>query len=164
MHGHGLPCLHPSCSDLAVQDRARLHNAQSSPVPYCGTINKQSPSSQVPTFSSLFLLLVAQGPCKAAQGARIAPLQCQPLSMHSQPQVLASPSLFSLLAVQGRAGLPKCAIITALDGKPTPDLATFAALLRLQPHGARTPLEYYTFGERHRRKNAILHIDRQWCV
>eukprot|EP00200_Dunaliella_tertiolecta_P008556 CAMPEP_0202391600 /NCGR_PEP_ID=MMETSP1127-20130417/91921_1 /ASSEMBLY_ACC=CAM_ASM_000462 /TAXON_ID=3047 /ORGANISM="Dunaliella tertiolecta, Strain CCMP1320" /LENGTH=1117 /DNA_ID=CAMNT_0048994043 /DNA_START=31 /DNA_END=3384 /DNA_ORIENTATION=+ len=62
----------------------------------------------------------------------------------------------------GRAGLPKCAIITALDGKPTPDLATFAALLRLQPHGARTPLEYYTFGERHRRKNAILHIDRQW--
>ena len=65
---------------------------------------------------------------------------------------------------QGRAGLPKYAIITALDGKPTPDLATFAALLRLQPQGARTPLEYFTFSERHRRKNAILHVDRQWCV
>ncbi|KAG2499918.1 hypothetical protein HYH03_002205 [Edaphochlamys debaryana] len=62
----------------------------------------------------------------------------------------------------GRANVPKCAIITALNGKPTPDLITFAAVLRTLPHGARAPLEYLTFSERHRRKNAILHVDRQW--
>ncbi|GLC44411.1 hypothetical protein PLESTB_000472500 [Pleodorina starrii] len=62
----------------------------------------------------------------------------------------------------GRANVPKCAIITALNGKPTPDLITFATVLRALPHGARAPLEYLTFSERHRRKNAILHVDRQW--
>ncbi|GIL73118.1 hypothetical protein Vretimale_4727 [Volvox reticuliferus] len=62
----------------------------------------------------------------------------------------------------GRANVPKCAIITALNGKPTPDLRTFATVLRTLPHGARAPLEYLTFSERHRRKNAILHVDRQW--
>ncbi|PNW85316.1 hypothetical protein CHLRE_03g180650v5 [Chlamydomonas reinhardtii] len=62
----------------------------------------------------------------------------------------------------GRANVPKCAIITGLNGKPTPDLITFATVLRTLPHGARAPLEYLTFGERHRRKNAILHVDRQW--
>ncbi|EFJ52115.1 trypsin family [Volvox carteri f. nagariensis] len=62
----------------------------------------------------------------------------------------------------GRANVPKCAIITALNGKPTPDLITFATVLRTLPHGARAPLEYLTFSERHRRKNAILHVDRQW--
>lgn len=67
-------------------------------------------------------------------------------------------------AAQGRANVPKCAIITGLNGKPTPDLITFATVLRTLPHGARAPLEYLTFGERHRRKNAILHVDRQWCV
>lgn len=65
---------------------------------------------------------------------------------------------------QGRANVPKCAIITALNGLQTPDLLTFATVLRQLPHGARAPLEYLTFSERHRRKNAILHVDRQWCV
>ncbi len=60
--------------------------------------------------------------------------------------------------------MPKCAIITALNGLQTPDLITFATVLRQLPHGARAPLEYLTFSERHRRKNAILHVDRQWCV
>ncbi len=60
--------------------------------------------------------------------------------------------------------MPKAAIITALDSSPTPDLDAFAAVLRRLPHGARTPLEYFTFSERHRRKNAILHVNRQWCA
>jgi hypothetical protein len=60
--------------------------------------------------------------------------------------------------------VPKAAIITALDSSPTPDLDAFAAVLRRLPHGARTPLEYFTFSERHRRKNAILHVNRQWCA
>lgn len=62
----------------------------------------------------------------------------------------------------GRANVPKHAIITALNSVATPDLQSFAAVLRGLAHGARVPLEYYTFSERHRRKNAILHVDRQW--
>ncbi|KXZ56802.1 hypothetical protein GPECTOR_1g722 [Gonium pectorale] len=45
----------------------------------------------------------------------------------------------------GRANVPKCAIITALNGRPTPDLATFATVLRTLPHG--NGLVVYT-GER----------------
>ncbi|KAF6255925.1 DegP-type protease [Scenedesmus sp. NREL 46B-D3] len=62
----------------------------------------------------------------------------------------------------GRAAIPKYALITSLDGTPTPDLHSFALVLRSLPHGARVPLEYITFGERHRRKSAILQVDRQW--
>jgi hypothetical protein len=62
----------------------------------------------------------------------------------------------------GKAGIPKHAIITGLDGKPTPDLEAFAAVLRSLPHRARVPLEFYTFQERHRKKNALLQVDRQW--
>lgn len=85
---------------------------------------------------------------------------------HTTPCTLwhADIPMLTHIHTQGRAGLPRYAIITALDGKPTPDLASFAAVLRQQPHAARVPLEYYTFGERHRRKNSILQIDRQWCV
>lgn len=43
-----------------------------------------------------------------------------------------------------------------------PDLESFARVMRGLAHGARTPLEYYTFSERHRRKNVIMHMDRQW--
>ncbi len=61
-----------------------------------------------------------------------------------------------------RAAVPKQAIITQLAGVPTPDLASFARQLRDLPHGAHVPLQYYVFGERHRRKTAIMHIDRNW--
>jgi hypothetical protein len=58
----------------------------------------------------------------------------------------------------GRAAIPKYALITSLDGVPTPDLHSFALVLRSLQHGARVPLEYITFGERHRRKSAILQV------
>jgi hypothetical protein len=61
-----------------------------------------------------------------------------------------------------RASVPKQAIITQLAGVPTPDLASFARQLRDLPHGSHVPLQYYVFGERHRRKTAIMHIDRNW--
>lgn len=64
--------------------------------------------------------------------------------------------------LQGRANIPKHAVITQLNGKATPDVETFARVLRALPHGSRAPMEYYTFSERHRRKNVILHVDRQW--
>jgi S1-C subfamily serine protease len=62
----------------------------------------------------------------------------------------------------GRAGVPKHAVVTSLAGKPTPDVAALARALRALEHGARAPLEYVTFGDRHRRKAAILQMDRQW--
>jgi hypothetical protein len=62
----------------------------------------------------------------------------------------------------GRALVPKFAIITSLDGVPTADLDAFALVLRSLQHGARVPLEYLTFSERHRKKSAILQVDRQW--
>lgn len=64
--------------------------------------------------------------------------------------------------VLGRAAVPKFAIITSLAGVATPDLMTFASVLCGLPHGARTPLEYYTFSERHRRKSSILQV-RSCC-
>lgn len=60
--------------------------------------------------------------------------------------------------VLGRAAVPKFAIITSLAGIATPDLITFASVLCGLAHGARVPLEYYTFSERHRRKSTILQV------
>ncbi len=66
---------------------------------------------------------------------------------------------------QSRAQVPKHAVITALGGKPTPDLPAFAAALRSLAPGARAPLEYFTFGDRNRRKHTLLFRDSlQWCV
>ncbi|KAK9843749.1 hypothetical protein WJX81_004878 [Elliptochloris bilobata] len=61
-----------------------------------------------------------------------------------------------------RAGVPKHAIITQLAGTKTPDLATFAAVLRGLAHGMRVPLRYFVFSERHRSRSALLHVDRAW--
>lgn len=60
--------------------------------------------------------------------------------------------------VLGRAAVPKFAIITTLAGTATPDLVTFCSVLSSLQHGARVPLEYYTFSERHRRKSSILQV------
>lgn len=66
--------------------------------------------------------------------------------------------------VLGRAAVPKFAIITTLAGTATPDLVTFCSVLSSLQHGARVPLEYYTFSERHRRKSSILQVCRgQGC-
>ena len=37
-------------------------------------------------------------------------------------------------------------------------------VLRAQQHGSRVPVQYYVFGERHRRKTGILDIDLTWCA
>ena len=62
-----------------------------------------------------------------------------------------------------RESVPKGAIVTQLAGAPTPNLAAFAQQLARLKHGARVPLMYFLFGERHRLKTAILHIDHRWC-
>ena len=62
-----------------------------------------------------------------------------------------------------REAVPKGAIVTQLAGAPTPDLAAFARQLARLRHGERVPLMYFLFGERHRVKTAVLHIDHRWC-
>ncbi|KAL4420764.1 hypothetical protein ABPG75_010420 [Micractinium tetrahymenae] len=62
----------------------------------------------------------------------------------------------------GKAGVAKYAIITALAGSPTPSLAAFVEALKGLRHGQRVPLEFFTFGERHRRKSTILHVNWSW--
>ena len=62
-----------------------------------------------------------------------------------------------------REAVPKGAIVTQLAGAPTPDLAAFARQLARLKHGERVPLMYFLFGERHRLKTAVLHIDHRWC-
>ncbi|KAK9816755.1 hypothetical protein WJX72_004724 [[Myrmecia] bisecta] len=62
----------------------------------------------------------------------------------------------------GRAAVPKYAILTSLAGQATPDLETFARVLRSQAAGARVPLHFLVFGERNRKRTALLHVDRNW--
>jgi hypothetical protein len=52
--------------------------------------------------------------------------------------------------------------VTALGGRPTPDLESFARVLRGHPHGSRVPVEFFVFSNRNRRKNTLMFVDRQW--
>jgi len=47
-------------------------------------------------------------------------------------------------------------------GTPMPDLAAFAAALQRLAPGARVPLRYFVFTERHRMRTAILHVASTW--
>ena len=49
-------------------------------------------------------------------------------------------------------------------GTKTPDLATFAAVLQRLAHGARVPLRYFIFSDRHRSRSGLLTVDRAWCA
>ena len=62
----------------------------------------------------------------------------------------------------GRSAIPKGAIITRLAGQATPDLGAFATALSCLKHGERVPVEYFSFGDRHRKQQTLLNIDREW--
>ena len=62
----------------------------------------------------------------------------------------------------GKAGCPKHAVITAVRGILTPTLDAFIAVLLTLHHGERVPMEFFTFDDRHRRKQAILMMDFNW--
>ncbi|GAB4820286.1 hypothetical protein N2152v2_007332 [Parachlorella kessleri] len=62
----------------------------------------------------------------------------------------------------GKAAVPKCAIITAVAGQPTHTLDQFVDTIKGLSHGQRVPLELYTFGDRNRKKNVLLHCDWNW--
>ena len=62
----------------------------------------------------------------------------------------------------GKSNISKYSIITALNGTSTPALSDFIAAVMALHHGQRVPIEFFTFDERNRRKQAILHVDWNW--
>ena len=62
----------------------------------------------------------------------------------------------------GKAGCPKHSIITAVAGQSTFHLDDFIEIILKLDHGQRVPLEYFTFDERNRKKQTILHVDWVW--
>ncbi|KAI3430723.1 hypothetical protein D9Q98_005309 [Chlorella vulgaris] len=62
----------------------------------------------------------------------------------------------------GKAGVSKHAIITAVAGTPTPNLTALVEALKCLRHGQRVPIQFFSFGDRHRRKSSILHINWAW--
>lgn len=64
--------------------------------------------------------------------------------------------------VLGQSSVPKHAIIVSLNKVPTPTIEAFAAALAPLREGDRVPLEYYTFGDRHRVKTALVYVNARW--
>ncbi|KAL3161157.1 hypothetical protein ABBQ38_009528 [Trebouxia sp. C0009 RCD-2024] len=64
--------------------------------------------------------------------------------------------------LMGQAGVPKHSVLISLATIPTPDVTTFARVLASLPSGARPVLQYFTLTDRHRKKNAVLHLDHSW--
>ena len=64
--------------------------------------------------------------------------------------------------ILGSAAVPKHAILTSLDNKPTPTLDDFARVYATLKEGSRVPLQYYVHTERHRTKTALLHLQTKW--
>jgi hypothetical protein len=62
----------------------------------------------------------------------------------------------------GNAGVPRFAIVTAVAGTPTPDVDAAAAALAALAPGAKVPVQYYTFADRHRVKTGLLRVAAHW--
>lgn len=60
------------------------------------------------------------------------------------------------------AGIGDGAILTAVAGEPTPDLAAFEAALARQPHGARVPIRYFPLSDPRQDQVAVVTMDRLW--
>ena len=59
-----------------------------------------------------------------------------------------------------RAGVPRHAIIQKLAGAETRCLEDFMDAMRKFPPGAKVPVEYVTYNEKHRPKSVLLTVDR----
>ncbi|KAL7090216.1 hypothetical protein ACP275_12G026500 [Erythranthe tilingii] len=62
-----------------------------------------------------------------------------------------------------RAGVPRHAIIKKFAGEDISKLEDFISVLSKLSRGARVPLEYISYSDRHRRKSVLVTVDRhQW--
>lgn len=66
--------------------------------------------------------------------------------------------------VLGQANVPKHAIVVSLNKVQTPTTEALAEALAPLAEGQRVPMEYYTFGDRHRVKTALLNVTHRWCA
>lgn len=63
----------------------------------------------------------------------------------------------------GMAGIQRACVITALDGKPTPDMEAFTlVLVALQDH-ARVAVRYFNLSDIYRERVALVQVDRRWA-
>lgn len=58
--------------------------------------------------------------------------------------------------------LERGAVITAISGTPTPDLAAAEQILRAMPHGARATARYYDLEAPTRERVAVFTMERRW--
>ncbi len=58
--------------------------------------------------------------------------------------------------------LERGAVILAIAGRPTPDLATAEQILLSLPHGARAPIRYYDLEAPTRERVAVITMNRRW--
>jgi S1-C subfamily serine protease len=61
-----------------------------------------------------------------------------------------------------RAGIPRGAVITALGGRPTPDLASLESALAELPDGARVPARFFRVNSPRTEEVAVVEVDRHW--
>jgi len=62
----------------------------------------------------------------------------------------------------GKAGVTAGAIITSVNGRCTPTLQDFTAVVCSLAHGCRVPLQFFTFKDRHCVRNVILDMNWVW--
>jgi S1-C subfamily serine protease len=61
-----------------------------------------------------------------------------------------------------RAGIPRGAVITAVGGQPTPDLASLEAALAALPDGQRVPVRFFRVSSPRTQEVSVVPIDRRW--
>ena len=60
------------------------------------------------------------------------------------------------------SAIPRAAVITAVDGSPTPSLDSFIDVIGALPNGERATLRYYTFDEPQTPRIRSITMDRMW--
>ncbi len=64
--------------------------------------------------------------------------------------------------VLAASAIPRAAVITSVDGTPTPSLDSFIEVLGAVPNGERATLRYYTFDEPQAPRIRSITMDRMW--
>ena len=83
--------------------------------------------------------------------------QARHLNMPPEGIYIANPGY-----VFARAGIPRAAVITAIDGEPTPRLEDFRRIVEALADGQRVAVRYFSFEEPRNSTLRVLRMDRRW--